>query len=286
MNMKIVGSLIGVAVAIIMIGSVLAPVVTDVSADSDTYYNEGYFFMDRYDSTSNLSVTWNYNNPDEFNVNGTVVKYENANMFVSAIISKEFAVRITADGLTLAYYGSGASFSANVTNPNFSLTYEGGVCTASNGTSEKITNTGWLFCISNDGDYVMKKSDKSAYLNENSEIFANGITYFGSAGAQAIIYGDWMNPTYDPESTITDFTVNYKTIDSHVDLYALSSFTFDMTREDVTQAVTYSYFVVPYEVTADRADPLDDGIVAVLAATIPMLIIAGLMMALFIIRRD
>lgn len=285
MDNKVVGITIAVMVSVALIGGLLVPIVNNAIATSDTYINEGYFFMDKYDSTTNLSITWNYDNPDEFIVNGAVVKYENANLFVSVIISKEFAVRVTADGLSLAYYGSGSSFSANESNPNFSLTYEGGVCTASNGTTEKSTNTAWLFCISNDGDYVMKKSNESVYLNENSEILANGITYFGSAGAQTVIYGDWMDPTHEAASTITDFTVNYEKIDSHVDLYTLSSYTFDMTREDVTQAVTYSYFVVPYEVTADRVVPMDPVAAGVLTVA-PIIVITSIlaMVAAVLIR--
>lgn len=287
MNMKIVGSIIGVAVAILMVSSVLAPVVTDAAAESDTYVNDGYFTLDKFTSEDTLNVSWNYSTPDLFIVNGEEVEFL-GDMDFSVILSKEFAVRQIANGIRLTYYGSGTAFDANATNPNFTLTYTGGSCVASNGVDTKTTETTELYCIANDGDFVMKKTTDGAYLNSDSEFFANGLTFFGTMGLQTVMYGNWMDPTvtYSREGVVaSDFTVNYTENETHTDLYVLDSFTFNTTLNDVNKDVIFSYFVVPHEVTADRTEPLDRGAATILVATIPIIIVA-LMMALIMFRRD
>lgn len=277
---NLVMAVIGMVIAAVMVGGSLLPIVADVTADSDTYVNDGYFTLDKFTSEDTLNVSWNYSTPDLFIVNGEEVEFL-GDMDFSVILSKEFAVRQIAGGIRLTYYGSGTAFEANATNPNFTLTYTGGSCVASNGADTKTTETTELYCIANDGEFVMKKTTDGAYLNSDSEFFVNGLTFFGTMGLQTVMYGNWMDPTvtYSREGIVaSDITVNYTENETHTDLYVLDSFTFNATLNDVNKDVIYSYFVVPYEVTADRESPVT-GPVDALFNVIPLITIAGLLMA-------
>lgn len=293
MNMKIVGGLIGVAVAIIMIGSVLAPVVTDVAAESDTYVNDGYFELNKYTPEDTLTAIWNYSNPTELIVNGesvTIPAIDPGRSEYSIILSASGAARIQATMESVTFYGAGSYVTANATNPTLTCTYEGGTLTATNGvTTKPISDVPEVMCIANAGDYVMKKATDSVYVKGDSEIFANGITYFGSQAMQFSIWGTFDNPEYTEVSSnysVSDFTKVYTESENHVDLYDLEKFTLVGSYDGTSKDITYDTFVVTKEVTADRTDPLDRGAATVLVATIPMFIIVGLMMALFMIRRD
>ena len=274
--MKILGVLIGVAISIIVVGSVLAPIVNDVAAESDTYVNDGYFDMKKYTAEDNVVLTWSYNDPDKVIVNEEVVELPDMPVVTSIILASNGAVRLTINHNSLSFYSGGNFVNADESNPNFSFTYSGGSATASNGNAERTISVDALYMIANEGDYVMKKADVPVYVNSDTEICAFGLTYFGSSRMYFSIWGTFneYQTGYSTSAVITNFSKNYVTSDNHTDLYLLEDFTFDATLNDTTKLVEYSYFAVEKEVSADRTNPLDRSAAVILMVSIPLVLIS------------
>ena len=73
------------------------------------------------------------------------------------------------------------------------------------------------------------------------------------------------------DSTIT---VNYTELTDHKG-YILNNIKFDIIASDTATHATYSYFIVPYEVSLERSVYMG-GSLGALVSIIPLLIIAGL----------
>ena len=291
MDNKYIGVMLALTVGVIMVGSLLAPLIMDVVSDSDTFVNDGYFELKKYTPEDTLTATWNYSNPTELIVNGesvTIPIVDTGRSDYSIILSAGGAARIQATMQSVTFYGAGTYVAANETNPEFTCTYEGGTLTATNGvTTKSISNVSEVMCIANDGPYVMKKATESVYLKGDSEIFANGITYFGSQVLQFSIWGTFDNPEYTEVSgnyTVSDFTKVYTESRNHVGLYNLEKFTFIGSYDGNSRIVTYDTFVVTKEVTADRTDPLDHSAAAILMAIIPLMLVALVLVAVSLVK--
>ena len=89
--------------------------------------------------------------------------------------------------------------------------------------------------------------------------------------------------------TFTNVVIVEEPVSSHINLYSLDKITFTATNEnDDSLDITYSYFIVPYEVTAEKAQHLSDPMNAILNV-IPIIIIVAVLLgvvAIFIIRRE
>lgn len=299
----------GVAVAIIMVSSVLAPVVTDAAAESDTYVNQGYYRMDYVDSGETVVVNWSAADPYTLVVDGV-------SMDVSAIKERSNGSSIFVDSLgviRMILYDNGnvaiRSFhstgyysvdSTNVSNSaTFSISESSIVATlVSDGesTSRTISSLSDVMVIDSDGKYVMKKG--KAYVNGDSTIIFAGLTNLGGAdfGYRGIgsIEGGFTNSFFygaNRNPSITDLVLDAVESNNHVDLYIFDEMTFDATIDNTsgegttTAEILYDSFIVPAEVSSDRTTPMDRGAATILVATIPIIIVA-LMMALIMIRRD
>ena len=282
---NLIMGVIALSLGAVMIGGAFLPIVAGITADSDTFVNDGYFDLKKYTSEDTLTATWNHSNPTELIVNGesvTIPIVDTGRSDYSIILSAGGAARIQATMQSVTFYGAGTYVVANETNPEFTCTYEGGTLTATNGvTTKSIPNVSEVMCIANDGQYVMKKAIDSVFLKGDSEIFANGITYFGSQVLQFSIWGTFDNPEYTEVSgnyTVSDFTKVYTESRNHVGLYNLEKFTYIASYDGNSKTVTYDTFVVTKQVTADRTDPLDR-ISASLFNVLPLVAIAGLILA-------
>ena len=189
-----------------------------------------------------------------------------------------YNVQSIGGGQTAGYYGQ-----ASVTgNTDLSLTISGGKITNTS-TNREFTITGNTYVVSDEGNYLMKASDNAAYLLSDSNTLATGMT---------IISGVWVVMGWDSDEGIDiepivyypadSYTVSNLNVDSEIvsgydDLAKLTKLTYTVTKNDdptVTQNVTYSYFIVPAEVTAEKSVHLTDNENAILLVIPALVIIA------------
>lgn len=299
---KLLGILVTLTVGIIFVGALLGPVIKDTSATEDTFENEGYYHLVKYTLNDSLTFVWDSTTPDTFTVNDESITYHNESGFAqSVVLAETMAARLNDDNARISFYSGGNFINTSTDNPTFTLTYTEGTVVASNGTTTRTySNVSELYVISEDGDYVMKKSTSPAYLNSgseivaDSEIYASGQTYNGSANVFWHLEGtidDMEYPdTFNSNLTVSDEAINGQYDEAHEDLFVLNNLTFKITNTStgVVFDVTASYFVVPAEVTAERSQHLDSGEIAILAA-IPLMAIAALVLLVvrfFFVGRD
>lgn len=293
MENKVVGVIIAVMVSVALIGGILVPIVTNATAASDTFINDGYFDMVVYDAEDNVTLTWSFDNPRQLIINDEIVNVPEIDDVIgssSVVMTTVSATRLTHNSTSISFYGNGTYVTGNETNPSFTLTYVGGTLTATNGTATKeITGVEELVCIANDGPLTMKKYGEPVYIKDDSSIYANGLTYFSGQVLQYSIWGTFANPSHTELSSsfaVTDFSKNYTVADDHVGLYVLDDFTFNASYNNgAPKEVTYSTFAVTKEISADRTDPMDPAAAGILAA-VPIIVIVSLlaMIAAVLIR--
>lgn len=258
----------------------MLPIFGDVSASEDTLKNDGYFYVDEFEE---FTFSWDYDNPTVFIVNDENVIFSNdTGLTVSVIAGNNFAVRYTANGLTCNFYGGGSYITADATNKTLTCSLSEGSFSVSNGVSNK-TMTGVTKCyvIQSEGPYVMKKSTSPAYMNEDSILFASGLTYSGNTYIFSNIVGTIDDATVTviaSDPVVSDQSVNYTEVTSHIDLYSLADITYKVTNNNVVYNVTYSYFVVPAEVTAERTAHMTD-VMSTIIQLVPLLAVVGLVLA-------
>lgn len=271
--------IVGLVIGAVLFSGLLYPVISSAAAAEETLTNEGYYDMSKYGPDDSITLTWNYSNPTVFNVNGEAIEFNNTTgVDVSIMLGELFVVRANATGVACQFYGSGTYVAANSTNPELNVIYEGGQITATNGiTTKQIAGVEKIYCIDDVGNYVMKKSNKIAYLKETDEYFGTGMTYFGSQVLLARVYGTVNNPTVvGPGYTITNTVVNYAEDSTHKDTVELSNITFDATNSaELTKEVVYSYLVVPKEITVEKTIHVD-GTQASLLMVIPLMVLVGI----------
>ena len=311
---KIVMGVISIAVAIIVLMSMI-PIFTDAGASEDTLTNDGYFRMSKItdESEGTLTIVWDHSTPGGLTINGDYVPLS-ADVTVSVLPDTNFTVRMSNIGTTTEqiqwYNVVGGAYTASIVGgSDMEIVCESGTATATITTdgvesTPRTANYTVLYYPDLNGAYTMKKASESAYLNGDSEIFGCGTSnikgYDGNnvGGSQA--FGAVIGGNLDDGITVTEWrntasglavmdsdsmTVSYTEVGGHEDLYSLSDIRFVVT---VTQTVdeetyttdnniTYSYFVVPYEVTAERSahtSPVESTLIGL----IPLLMMVGIML--------
>lgn len=305
MDTKIIGIFVGIAVSMIVLGSVLAPVINDVVAESDTFINEGYYTLDyNVDKT----IEWNQSAPYDLVVNGSVYDLKQLAGYgknFSVIATTDLFVRATITDTYVrfaSYSGQKGFWETNSTNTgDFARwTIDDGVISvtySSNSTAGEVEYAQnekiYSLNATGNGTHVMKKSSDSAYINSDSSVvILAGITRVGESADVGIFadgtYDDlnftvFNAPTVNP--VISNVSPTFENAQNHKNLILLEKYNFNITiTGDIVKEATYDYFVVPVEVSALRTDPIDRGAAGIFVAIIPLMIVALLMMAVTFIR--
>ena len=161
-------------------------------------------------------------------------------------------------------------------------------CTVTLGTNElsdEVITQGYY--ADNNGNMIMKNANKGAYIKpDDSVICLAGVSNIGGTdvtiyapgtiedGLEFTVLSGVAGTTY----SIGDPVFNYTTVDSYIDLNLLTKVVFDFTRGATTQTVTYSYFIVPYEVTAERSVHPSANTIEMLEI-IPIMVLIGIVLA-------
>lgn len=300
MDNKIVMISIAAVIGIIVLGSVLMPIMNDATATTDTFTNDGYYRMAALDSESTYKLYWDHTKPYEVTVNDTDV-FSLAGLqnyqAVTLIGSDKFTLRffsVSDNPRVQLYGGTGYGFGgASVTSgTDMTVIVSAGSITITTNAAESplnITNVlpDKAYAIIKDGDYTMKKAGSDAYVLKDSSIMVIcGLTE--SSGVSAAVYGEGtvedgmdyvlFRPAADSDTAVfSNESISYTDVEDHVGLAKVSSINFSVTVTAGTVSPIYTYFIVPYEVTAERAVHFTDGQNAIFAA-IPVLIILAVLL--------
>lgn len=273
---------IGIIVGLMVSGLILVamvPIFTEVSATDDTFENDGYYDMHYVETDESVTLFWNPEEPNKITVGSEVVDLPVASP------AERKTIVLGGDNIIFRYYGNPALIEITTTTSGafvgdtpITIVCNEGVITATWGDNTKTGTYTKLYIPSNDGEFTMKQANQSAYVLGDSEIIAMGITQIDGTGKVIYIDGtidDGVTfSSWDTELEFTDISVNAVSNSNHVDLYELST----ITAKCGTTDITYSYFLVPSEVTAEKTihgDTAFNSIIDIL----PMLAGVGLLMA-------
>lgn len=270
--------IVSLVIGIVMATTAIVPLVSDYS-EAKTFTNEGYYTMDLTDSSTTKTIAWDPSDPSILtidNVDFDMSAFSEVNKSYTIIGSDTLIVRysVTTTRTLIQAYGSDSSYavyqtSDTLTYVNISISGGNVTFTSDKSGMESVTFSIGTECfsISIDGDYsVMKKSNVPAYVLEDSEIRLIGISYGTSKNSSIGIYGTGTIEDGITVSTLylgSDFTtVTYTdpvatkaAVDGYTSLYTLDKYTFTANIDGTDTEFTYSYFIVPHEVTSDPDNP-------------------------------
>lgn len=291
--------IVALVIGIIMATTAILPLASDYS-EAKTFKNVGYYDM-VYTETDNLVFEWNYTEPTQVTINDDVITIPNADAVNKTLICGDnWIVRYGYDSTLktfVQFYGStGSQVIASVdAETDLTVTCSNGSVSVANTAETPATfSTTYthLYVVAKDGSLVMKTKDTPVYVNGDSDVIAMGLSKVGTiSGVGVIITGNIDDGfTWDifrgSDITFSNENVTYSDVTAYKDLYTLDKMTATATNSTGSSDLTYSYFIVPAEVTAepDNPDVYKDLIKIVPLMAFIMLVVAAA--AMIISKRD
>ena len=296
---KLLTLIVTVTVGIIFIGALLGPVINDVSTTEKTFTNEGYYRVNEIKSTDTETYTlsWSVSEPGVITVNDVDSEISswgaevNQSFSIFATETDIFRIGIGVGdvlswvqirGGTYFYAAASSSFTATIGSGSVSVLLD------SDATPKELTySTAYIIDPTNTAEYTMKKSNVAAYIKDDSLVYGMGITGVNASSYVMKVTGtvdtmdvDVIPVTNDaPDLTISDLNVVSSAVSKYIGLQSFDKVTFNATPEgsSTPTACTYSYVIVPYQVTAELSQHLDAGEIALLAV-LPLLAITTLLL--------
>ena len=312
MNNKLIPLVITLVVGIILAGSVLMPVLNDATKTTGTISNDGYFRMQKItdEDETVYTLTWDRTS-DKVLLNGTEIEMSGKSTYSSlggvSIAMTDNSVSRYVPALRIQTWISGVGGSMGYSSTTMEIEFNQGTLTitADEGLETeavKTTTYEYAYFASNTGNYVMKDKDQKAAVFADSEIYAMGVTNINNSTAPGTPILSVLKMTGDASSvefsaiyglsgtpTFSDVEIIKTENSKYVGVYDLDKVTATVTYDSADTAITYSYFVVPYQVTAELSEHLSAGEIALMNA-IPVMVIVALLMAavgaIFIRNRD
>lgn len=260
--------IVTLVIGFIMVTAAVIPLAADYS-EAKTFKNKGYYDM-VYTETDNLVFEWDHTTPNKVTVNDEVITLPDADYVNKTLIcGDDWLARYGYDSSLKAFvqfYGSsGSQVIASVSaETDLSITCSNGSVSVANTASPAATFTATythLYVVSNTGDLVMKMSDDPVYLNGNTEIIAMGLSKVGTISGVGVIITGNLDDGFTwgifrgSDITFSDQAVTSSTVSGYKNLYLLEKLTATATNSTGSTDLTYSYFIVPAEVTADNDNP-------------------------------
>lgn len=299
MNMKpIVAVAIALTVGIVTFSGVLIPAIESGVDTKDTFTNEGYFRMAETEISEDdtITISWDYTKPTIISVGDTEYEIElnagssrtvafcdNCLLRLFRHTSTTYSFEIWYAGVKSAYTTTPASATAIIDSEKVVWT------TTDTETATNVTATGTWCIINNTGNYIMKDASTPAYMLKDSIFRIAGVSSIGTTGNSR------SSSFFVSSGTVDDFTVTtpgvatvsnedstYTDVSGYVNLVSLEKITFTTTwtpnDEPIVNNQTYTYFAVPYEVTAEKSIHADASTI-LLFQTIPVFIVLGMIVA-------
>lgn len=296
---------VSVITAAVVFGACL-PVFADTTQANDTFTNEGYLRYTEIDATESYTMSWDITTPEKVTVNGD--DYE---IWKNGDGTRNISILMVPDHGIVRYNHASSVYVATQViglgtlslGNSYTVTLNNGTYTVTDAENTSITGTfTTAYILDPDGEYILKNSSDRAYLVSGSTIIADssfiamGVTTvtswnngFQITGTLADYDVEVFNPAVNT-FVISDIADDKKEVNGYNDLYTLSKITFNVTDSndaDIDVDATYSYFLVPYEVTAERSVH-PEGATLTLMELLPVLIGAGLLIGVVgavIVRR-
>ena len=292
---KFIEAAVLAAVGVLVFASLLIPVVNEATATTDTFTNDGYFKLTKYPETEKITIDWDYETPKIVTINDVNYDFSSYTVPLTFAFTENVGVRIFWNQSGVQVMRDIGTMAADVAeSETLNVIFENGTVTATLskvGADDVINTTTYdtpIYCISNTGDYVMKKSNELAYMLNDTEFIGLGITSITGGGAKSLL----VKGTIEDGATVTNITTSgtavtftdpiiaSNTVGGYVNLNQLDKITFKgQVAGNPDTNITYSYFVVPEIVTAEKAIHADDSTRDVLAI-LPLILIVGLVMGL------
>ena len=283
---------VGLAVCVIVAATVLMPILSDATKTEDTFTNEGLWRMkpiENGDEWVKSGSTVVYNTDD-------VLSYGN-NGLLNIALGDDWCVR--ANGNARGSFVRSSSTAATVLAADDVITISGSGIISTN--TPPIT--GYGFCST--GEYTLTSTTVAPYVNADSPIYATGVTFMEGGATDIVCHFEgsiedgititnidpYGSTPYD-SVVFSDVVIDYEQVTSHVDLYKINKITFTATTtlsDDVNEVpITYTSYVVPYQVTAEKSQHLDSGSIAIINAIPIIIIVAMITMAVgfFLVKRE
>lgn len=285
-----------------MVGCVLVagfiPVVGESVTATTTFVNNGAFYVEvdpadtytiEYDKSAEAGVVYINDEPLNvaFSTGYTILAIDNA------------ILRLQSGDSTIQYKGNGVYITGikylDITVSNGSIT--GSFQTPSNEsplTWPETTYTECYIASTEKQDWIMSTYTDSVKMLGDSHIHAFGQTVLTTEGSPvtALIKIDGnisdgvdvsvLNATTGEEyatATIDDLSINATAVNGYLNLYDLTSITFKakILDTDGWTNVSYSAYIVPASVTAEKAIHADEN-TASMIAMIPFILIMGIVL--------
>ena len=302
MNTKLITLVITLVVGVILAGSLLVPVLNDITTTERTFTNDGYYAMSKLtaNDTETYTLSWDVSEPNIITVNDV----ETSTTTWGTVTNMAFSIFATETDIFRIGFGNstnlewvqirGDTYNYASATSTFTATISEGTVSVLMDTTEtpyELTyTTAYLIDPTDTSGYVMKLTNEAAYVMADTEIVGMGISpvnnvsyvmrVVGNASEVSSVDVDVIKITNAaPDVTISDIAIDSTDVSGYNDLMTFNKFTFKATPTGGTATnVTYSYVIVPAEVTAELSQHLTSGQNALLGA-IPILVIVSLVLA-------
>lgn len=288
MDNKFIGLMVGLAVGMLLVSGFLWPIVADATTTETTFKNDGYFYMQKITAadTETYTLTYEYDSDAEsysYTYNGEAID-------TSSWPVAPMSLTLATDGESWLFRAGleeytglqaiGGNFASAGGHNIWSVeaSFSNGAVSATFTDSENTTTTKtetyselWIYSPT-PTDYIMKKANSTAYLFNDSEYLAMGVTLVTEWATVIKVMGTVEEFTativYPPNltTTVTDKVIDSETVSGYNELNALDKLTFTVSDGTTTVNATYSYFIVPAEVTAVKSWHLDTTQIALVTA--------------------
>lgn len=297
MENKFIGLMVGLTVGVLMVSGFLWPIVSDATATEKTFVNNGGFYpMKEISATDEGTYTleWEKTNTTKLTING--ITFDAYGSYGSAITTiacgddwiiryssadNQYGYCQTYNGVQWAGDGSSKSLTATAANGTLTVNVVSGIDTTITRTYTYDT----MYAIDTDvSDDIMKKSTETPYVKGDSTLYAMGITS-GITGLVKVEGNIDDGVTVDvigqSDEVVSNIVIDKTAVGGYNDLYTIEKITFDVEISGTTTNCVYSYFIVPYEVTAEKTQHLDTtqiamiGVIGTLGAIVLIAAAAG-----------
>lgn len=292
---NLVGTVITITVAIICVATVMVPIFDGITETEETLTNDGLWRMKEIEYgdvwTKGYGAAWDYGD------DAITIESSSSNI----LLGDKWCIR-----------ANGQVRSDSTTNVSTNLGYATATASEEFVVVDK-TDTSWTrnldypgYGASLDGDYVMTAYGGGCYLLGDSVIYGSGVSDVDEVSVfvhieatvddGATIAVSSISGTTISDVVISNAAVNYTEDPDHVDVYKVDSVTFNVsfstTENDETVehtgVVTFSSYVVPYQITAELSEHMTSAEIALIYVLPVLMICAVLMIAVGMaaIRRD
>lgn len=300
------GKFIGLLVFFLVGALVLmafVPIIQETASATDTFTNDGYYYMDKIsmNDTDTYTIVWDAStdagiltvNGKEINVGDWGATY-GMTLTIFATETDIFRVGpaqgvqtlswVQIRGSTINYAQASSSFSATITGGNVSVQLD------TEGSPRTLTYTDAYMISADKSDFVMKKMNESVYMLSDSPIFSMGYSVIsngnGNDNVVLSVNGTVEGVTVDVVRsssvnpiTFSNFNISTTPVSNYIDLVKFDKITFVATDNGADTDMTYSYVIVPTEITAEKSIHPDETLSTVINL-LPLIAGVGLLMFL------